>query len=492
MKITINSMAWLRLDELSEAHLELLKRELTLVQTVSPEYANRKKGPPVVIQCYVEDKENNRFGVPREFFFDSLTQLHEIEYQVSQGEPWPKRTEFSEEDKPEWAKFQSNDPYELTFVNSMPGEGKEILPVSLREEQQQAVDIAVEHLAKRPACGGIIQMPTGGGKTVAFLRLMKELRLKTAVVVHREFLANQWRQRIAQFMPDAKVGVIKGKDWETDDCHIVLIMVETIASWAKKKKIPKELADMFGLIGFDETHRIPSPLWSQVLPVFNAAKMIGISATPKRSDGLEKILWYGIGPKIFTGKALMMKPKLRRVWTNFKITSSPRFNPAFLSKEAVVKIMRKNTAYNKAVVEQICLAAKAGRRILVFSDVVEHLRDMHEQFKESWDGEEITVDYFIGGMTQDDLDIASEARIIFATYKMAAEGMDIPALDTAVLATPIRGIEQVVGRILRQYEGKKDPIIVDMRCDEVKICKEYAESRDRHYEKLYGIINDKK
>lgn len=96
------------------------------------------------------------------------------------------------------------------------------------------------------------------------------------------------------------------------------------------------------------------------------------------------------------------------------------------------------------------------------------------------------MDYFIGGMAEEELDEASLADVIFATYKMAAEAMDIPPIDTVVLSTPIRNPEQAAGRALRPFPGKKDPIIVDMRADAVAICRDYAESRDKNYERLYG------
>jgi superfamily II DNA or RNA helicase len=62
----------------------------------------------------------------------------------------------------------------------------------------------------------------------------------------------------------------------------------------------------------------------------------------------------------------------------------------------------------------------------------------------------------MGGMKQEKLNESAEKPIIFATFSQAHEGLDIPALDTVILATPKSDIKQSVGRILRETPGKKN------------------------------------
>ena len=98
-----------------------------------------------------------------------------------------------------------------------------------------------------------------------------------------------------------------------------------------------------------------------------------------------------------------------------------------------------------------------GRKILLLSDRIEHL----EKLKEKLDKENIFADFYVGGMSQAKLDKATEATVILASYGMAAEALDIPSLNTLIMATPRRSIEQSVGRILRakhNLEGKIDGI----------------------------------
>ncbi len=480
MKIRVDGWAWLRLDEMTAVQVEALKRNLTLTQRVSKEYASRTT--PAVLQLYVE--KDGLLGIPREYFYEQGKLLHEVEVNVCNGDEWPTRIDpvpDADGNLPAWAAHRSEDPHELTFFDTEKNK-----PGSLREEQSMAKDMAVKVLNSRAAAGGIIQAPTGWGKTIWALALAREMKLKTAVLVHRSFLLAQWRKKLAQFFPDAKVGQIVGTKWEVEDCHFVFVMIETLASWAKGGTVRPELEKMFGLVITDEVHRAGAPTWSASIPLMHAAKRIGISARPKRSDGLEKAFFTHVGPKLFTGNELRLQPKVRRVWSSYKIKHE-RLNQSFMSKELVTKMMAASVTYNAEVVAQIALALTAGRKILVYSHSLEHLRRMKAELENTWKGEPMKADYFIGGMSEADQDVAATANVIFATYQMASEALDIPALDTVVLATPVRNPEQPVGRILRPYEGKKDPVVVDMRCDEVPVCAEYAESRDRAYARLYGI-----
>ena len=358
--------------------------------------------------------------------------------------------------------------------------------MTLRDQQQQAIAAVLNQFNSKEITGGMVQAPTGSGKTILALALVKQLKLKTAVLVHREFLMNQWRKRITRYFPDAKIGTIAGAKWDNvEDCHVCLIMIQTISSWSKKKKVPKELHDMFGLVVMDEVHRGGAPLWGLAMPEFNAKYRLGISAHPKRSDGLDNVLRYHIGPKLFTGTDILRIPKIRRVWSNYKIVH-PRLNINLMSMEFAFKLMSADKQYNQDVVDQIKGALKAKRKILVYSHTVKHLQRLKEMVDEQWTESVIKTDYFIGGMDEDEQDVASEADCIFATLQMAKDALDIPALDTIVLAAPIRNPQQPAGRALREYPDKKDPIVVDMRADGVPIFREYAESRDNAYVRLYG------
>lgn len=414
MKIQIEGHAWLPKSELSAENIEWLKNNLTFKQKISKEYEKRSKG--ATVQVWAE--EPDRFGVPREFFFDKITKAHEVEYRVSRGEAWPVRLTPEEASAQrekfelplitdEWIAHRGESDGELAFYDVNGNR-----PVVLREQQVGAVESALSHFELRPANGGLIQAPTGFGKTMLSLAIMRKLKMRTAVLVHREFVLNQWKKKILQYMPDAKIGIVMGDKYEVDGCHVVLVMIQTIASWVKKKKVPVELSGMFGLTVHEEVHRGAAPYWSAAIPVFNPSYRIGISAAPRRSDGLDKVFFYHIGPKIFTGTEILRMPKIRRVWSNFKL-NHPRFNPSMMSMEFAFKLMSANPIYNQDIIDQIKLAIKAGRKIFVYSHTVKHLQLLKSELDSQWKETKITTDFYIGGMSEDDLDVAAEADVIF-------------------------------------------------------------------------------
>ena len=77
----------------------------------------------------------------------------------------------------------------------------------LRKEQIPIFDVSYKQIMDTG--GGIVSLKCGGGKTVLALYILSQIRLKTLVVVHKDFLMTQWYDRILEFIPDAKIGKIQ-------------------------------------------------------------------------------------------------------------------------------------------------------------------------------------------------------------------------------------------------------------------------------------------
>jgi superfamily II DNA or RNA helicase len=123
----------------------------------------------------------------------------------------------------------------------------------------------------------------------------------------------------------------------------------------------------------------------------------------------------------------------------------------------------------------------------VLSERLAHLEDIEKAIGRLWPAgvEKLpTIDYYVGGRSEKEREIAAKARVILATSQFASEGLDIPALDTLVLGTPMSDVEQAVGRILRPFEGKKPPIVVDIRDDRVPLFRGLGDKRDRLYSRI--------
>lgn len=446
MQVTVDAWAWLPKAELTHMQLSAIKASLTVV----PRKFSGVPGPdPDPIRMYVE--EEHRLGVPRAYFEERRKPHHDVLDRTTEGR------------KDLW-----DGP--LNFV------GK------LRPDQQEAL-AKVSSQFRNGSYGGIVRAVTGWGKTVWSCAFMAEMNVPTLVVVHKEFLVNQWKERIEQFLPGTKIGIVQQDRCDYRDCGVVIGMIHSLVG---DRDYGQEFRDWPGLIITDETHRIGAETWSVVPTRFNARWRLGVSATPRRKDGAEAVFFNHIGPVLYASQEQRMTPKIRRVWTDFHLVHTPHLNPTLVSKAVMLKFLCGNNARNKLIAEQLILAVAAGRKPIVLSERLNHLDALDALFRREWaakhPGEPVpSVGFYVGGMKEEELETAAGAKVIFATRQFAEEGLDIPSLDTIFLTTPMSDVEQAVGRILRPCEGKKEPVVVDIRDDKVPACEKAGASRDRFY-----------
>lgn len=447
MKVVVGDWAWLPRSDLSQTQIDVLKKELT----IQPRKVGDHPGdPPAPIELFHDVEDSSRFGIPREYFLARRKPHHEVIFDVTEGDKiaWPGPFEFKG---------------------------------SLRVSQEEAVSTAIARITS-DRLGGLIRMVPGSGKTVCSCALIARLQVPTLVVVHKEFLVKQWQERIAQFLPGASVGRVQQDECDYKNRHIAIGMVHSLAA----RDYPKEFLEWPGLIVVDEVHRIGAATWAPVPARFRAKYRIGLSATPKRKDGADNVFLHQIGEVLYASAEQRMHPKIRRVPTNFALVKTERFNGNLAPKSLKITFLTDSAPRNRLIVERLVMALDAGRKIIVLSERLKHLRALEEMLREQWapTKEALTTGFYVGGQSEEALEVSAEARCIFATFQFAAEGLDIPALDTLFLTTPASDVEQAVGRILRPCEGKKDPIVVDFRDDKVGQFKRQGESRDKFYARI--------
>lgn len=447
MKVIVGEWAWLPRSELSLVQIQSLQHSLTIIPKKVGDHPGE---PPSPIQLYVDSPENDLFGVPREYFLANRKPHHEVVYRLNDG------------DKSDW-------PGPLNFNGA------------LRPLQELAVTTAISRI-QSDCLGGVIRLVPGAGKTTCALAIVERLQVPTLVIVHKEFLVNQWQERVEQFLPNAKIGRVQQDVCDFRGKHIAIGMVHSLAS----HDYPREFFDWPGLVIVDEVHRIGAATWSPVPARFRARYRIGLSATPKRKDGADNVFLYHIGEVLYASEEQQLRPKIRRVPTDFHFVKTERFNPNLAPKSLQLNFLCGSVPRNKMIHDRLVMAIEAGRKVIVLSERLKHLFSIESELKRSWTGKGPvpTTGFYIGGQTEDQLEEAAQAQCILATYQFAAEGLDIPALDTVFLATPMGDVEQAVGRILRQHEGKKEPIVVDFRDDKVGKFKRYGESRDKLYRRI--------
>jgi superfamily II DNA or RNA helicase len=169
----------------------------------------------------------------------------------------------------------------------------------LRDYQCKIIDVYMKHVSVEEiniGGGGILEVPCGAGKTVMALNIISKLKKKTLIIVHKEFLMNQWIERIQQFLPTARVGKIQGQVVDVDQKDIVIGMIQTLYS----RDFPSGTFDSFGLTIIDEVHHIGSEMFSKTLLKIVTPYILGISATVERKDKLTKVLYMFIGDKIYS------------------------------------------------------------------------------------------------------------------------------------------------------------------------------------------------
>jgi superfamily II DNA or RNA helicase len=446
MKVRVDSYAWLPTAELSFMQISALKANLTIQPKKFGDFPGDDAGP---LRLYVE--REGALGIPRSFFRAHRKPHHVVEDCTTLGrhDLWSGPLHFSG---------------------------------NLRSEQQRALDTIMERFQHGDDYGGIVRAVTGWGKTVWSCAVIAALKVPTLVIVHKEFLLNQWKERIEQFLPGTKVGIVQQDRCEYEGAGVLIGMIHSLAG---NRAYDDAFWDWPGLIITDETHRISAATWSVVPGRFRARWRLGVSATPRRKDGTEDVFFHHIGPVIFESSEQRMTPKIRRVWTDFKLIQTPTLNPSLVSKTLLLKFLCGNKARNKVVVEQIILALEAGRKPIVLSERLNHLDLIEADVKRDWNAahpdQPLTTGFYVGGQDEEALEVAAKANIIFATRQFAEEGLDIPSLDTIFLTTPMSDVEQAVGRILRPCEGKKEPVVVDFRDDKANQCLKAGDSRDRFY-----------
>lgn len=335
---------------------------------------------------------------------------------------------------------------------------------SLRAEQLPAASAWLAAVDDPVRMGGILSLPCGCGKTVLALYLMGAVRKKTLVVVHKNFLLEQWAARLREFLPAARLGLLKARTVDVRDKDVVLASLQSLSM---KDYPPAVLAD-FGLLVLDEVHHTGAEVFSRALDRANVRRTLGLSATVERKDGLTKVFTWYIGNVAYAMQRASGADVVRVVVQ--RVTSA---DPSYAEEPCMAggtlntaRMVNNVTGYaprTRALVDAACAVLDADplRRALVLSDRLEHLREMDREFGRR--PRAVTRGMYVGGMKPAALAASESARVILATFAFASEGFDVPGLDTLFLASPKTDIEQSVGRILRQKAADRRtvPLVVD-------------------------------
>jgi len=356
----------------------------------------------------------------------------------------------------------------------------------LRDNQKPVVKTYLEQVQRRGNTGGgLLELPCAMGKTVLGLNIISQLKKKTLIIVHKEFLLNQWIERIQQFLPGARVGRIQGQIVDIEDKDIVIGMLQSLSM----KDYHEATFHSFGLTIIDEVHHISSEVFSCALFKIVTKYTLGLSATMNRKDGTTKVFKMFLGEVVFKGKRDEEHDVVVRAIEY--ISNDEDF-------KKVVTDFRGNVQYSTMISKLCAFNRRSEFILLVIADMLKenpaqqimilaHNRNLLTYFHDAIKTRNIaSVGYYVGGMKEAALKESESKKVIVASYAMAAEGLDIKSLTTLVMATPKTDIEQSVGRILREKHGT--PVVVDIIDEHDPFKNQWAKRKVFYKKQNYKII----
>lgn len=355
---------------------------------------------------------------------------------------------------------------------------------SLRDYQTEVVNAYINKV-QIDGGGGLIEIGCGKGKTVCALNVISVLRKKTLVIVHKEFLMNQWIERIQQYLPSAKIGKIQGQIIDVEGKDIVLAMLQSLSM----KEYPSSLFESFGLTIIDEVHHISSEVFSCALFKLVTKYMLGLSATMNRKDGTTKVFKMFLGEVVYKDLDKGDHPVVVRGITyetndeEFnEMVMDFRGNPAFSTMIGKLCTYSYRSEFILRLLKDM-LDENPNQQIMILAHNKNLLKYLHDAIAHR---NIASVGYYVGGMKEAALKQSETKKIIIATYSMAAEALDIKSLTTLVMATPKTDIEQAVGRILREKHAQ--PIVVDIIDTHMIFQKQWIKRKKFYKAQNYKII----
>ena len=447
-KLTVNGYI-VKKKELSEQQINMIINDLNVVPLVDERYKILSEND---IYCiYMETLKNDKYILPRYYGIEKFG--------------IPKNIKF---------KLNDFDKIKINFIGNLRDYQIEIMDTIIQEYCNS--DMTLKQYG-----GSIISIPPGQGKTVLAINLITKLNVRSLIIVHKTFLLNQWTERIQQYT-DASIGIIQQDKIDVNNKQIVIAMLQSISM----RDYDNELFKSFPLVIYDECHHLGAKIFCKSLIKVNAQYYLGLSATPERKDNLDKVFKYFLGDIKYRGDK-SVNTNVQVDVHNFYIKDNILFKTLQNKFRKIIKLPEMITNLCKIDERNILiiniiiniLKKEPTRKILLLSSrcnesSVNHLKIISDKLSEYQWG------YYKGGMKKIQLEQSSNKQIIIGTYNMAQEGLDIPSLDTLIMATPLVGdIIQTCGRILRG-ENKNFPLIIDI-VDNLIPFNNQAKKRSKYY-----------
>lgn len=350
---------------------------------------------------------------------------------------------------------------------------------------------------------GVVEAPCGAGKTNIAHSVVQRIGQPTLWLTHKKDLLEQSMERCIKLLgvTAEDIGTITAGKVRLGG-KITFATVQTLANLADADLY--DLGGRFGLVIVDECHHVfatPKQVtqFAKCINAFPAYYRIGITATAKRADGLEKTMTWLLGKVVYSiphgtlyDGGYIIRPKVKRVSTQFEYLQTD----IKLDFNDLLSAMTGDAGRNRLILDLITNLAPFSH-ILVLTARVEHATDLHGWLLETAAAYKPEIVH--GGTKMPERERiyaavrAGSCRVLVATYELAKEGLDMPVLDTLVYATPVKNdtmVEQSCGRIMRACEGKDGATVWDIVDQRVTACRRQWAARKKVYQKLQIEIEE--
>ena len=410
--------------------------------------------------------------------------------------------------------------------------------LTLREDQKEAVEAYIRENTKPYTINGMIQMPTGKGKSICGLYLASYLKQRTLVIVHKTDLVRGW-MKDAELAFNNKVtcGVYGNSKKKLGD-FITIATVQTLNRLSDEEI--DELKDYFGFVIIDEAHHCPASSYD-LINLFSARYKCGLTATPERKDGLANLMTDFLGdfcyryemrdsekdilpvdvyikkPNVYfdpvckahrspSGSVRYTIEDLQAPATyelsedEKRLSEIPYMQSPKLQFSDVEKCLVSNDSYIKMVVQDMIKELKAKRSCIAFFKYKEHCSMYYYRLLKAGVPEEL-IQIYNGDCTPKQLEEClqraenREALMTLTTYSKSTEGTNVKAWEVGFLVGSLndgKSTEQAVGRIRRIGENKlKVAKLYDYDLFGVPMLSKHLETRIQRYQKLgFNIVEN--
>lgn len=346
---------------------------------------------------------------------------------------------------------------------------------------------------------GILAATTGFGKTVAAAALISRRKVNTLIIVHTKQLLDQWKERLSSFLQlkNGDVGQIGGGKNTANG----IIDVATIQSLNYKGRVKDDIKN-YGQIIVDECHRAAANNYEKVLKKAEAAYVHGLTATPKRKDGKQRIMIMQLGPIRYevTAKDQAKVHPFKHILVPRKTLFKSKLSDKEKNINKLYDEIVNDTKRNDMIFNDVLLELEAGSSPIILTERVQHVQKLEKMFHRFTKNMVVLTGKLKKKERKERLQKLkelpdNEERLIIATGKYIGEGFDNALLDTLFLVMPIswKGtLQQYVGRLHRVHQNKEVVKVYDYVDYREKRFKNMYKNRESGYKALgYVLENDK-